>query len=273
LTSTEPTLFPGIPLVESPEFETRFRDADPETRKIAEDLHRDGHAVFDFPRDDFATIAEELVAVLGPHFHQQTELINVWKPEWSWSRASYIVRAIATNARVVDLLSRLFGRRAFPFQTLNFRVGTEKRAHSDSAHFSSVPERFMCAVWVAFEDVREDGGPLFYYPGSHRLPILTNEHLGLGAPVDDAGYERFENAWEAIAAAEGLERRRFLARRGQAVIWLANLLHGGEAIRDPSTTRHSQATHYFFEECRYWTPLHSDPMRGTIAWREPTGVQ
>jgi hypothetical protein len=265
-------LFLGIPWVESPHFDALFRDADPATRRIAESLHRHGHASLDFPLDGFADVADRLISCLEPHFHQHTELMNVWRPEWSWNPASRLVREIAANKTVVELLSRLFGRRAFPFQTLNFRVGTEKRAHSDSAHFSSFPERFMCAVWVALEDVRDESGPLFYHPGSHRLPILSNAQLGLPAPVDGDGYRRFEDGWEAIVAAEGLARERFLARKGQAVIWLANLLHGGSPIADPSATRHSQATHYFFDDCLYWTPLHSDPMRGQITFRQPSNI-
>jgi ectoine hydroxylase-related dioxygenase (phytanoyl-CoA dioxygenase family) len=37
----------------------------------------------------------------------------------------------------------------------------------------------MVGVWVALEDIDSSNGPLIYYPGSHRLPIFTNEHLGI----------------------------------------------------------------------------------------------
>jgi ectoine hydroxylase-related dioxygenase (phytanoyl-CoA dioxygenase family) len=30
----------------------------------------------------------------------------------------------------------------------------------------------MCGVWVALEDMSEGAGPLEYYPGSHKWPIL-----------------------------------------------------------------------------------------------------
>ncbi len=38
-------------------------------------------------------------------------------------------------------------------------------------HFNSIPQRFMCGVWVAMEDIAPDNGPLHYYPGSHKLPF------------------------------------------------------------------------------------------------------
>ena len=56
------------------------------------------------------------------------------------------------NTGILSLFSTLYGRRAWPFQTLNFPVGTQQHYHSDSVHFSSVPERFMCGVWVDLED-------------------------------------------------------------------------------------------------------------------------
>ena len=62
-------------------------------------------------------------------------------------------------------------------------------------------------------------------------------------------------------------------RKGEAFIWAANTLHGGEPIADPESTRRSQVTHYYFEGCRYWTPLTSDPPLGRIFWRRVVNVE
>jgi hypothetical protein len=173
---------------------------------------------------------------------------------------------------VLALLSDLYGRPAFPFQTLNFSVGTQQHYHSDSVHFSSCPERFMAGVWVALEDIDSDNGPLVYYPGSHTLPVFTNEHIGQnpawGAPNPYTQYPAYERAWEAIVEALDLKPVHFHAKKGQALIWAANLLHGGSAQNDLQRTRHSQVTHYYFQGCSYYTPLGSVPFLGKIHHRE-----
>jgi len=156
---------------------------------------------------------------------------------------------------------------------LNFPVGTQQHYHSDAVHFSSVPQGFMCGVWVALEDISEQAGPLVYYPGSHKLPILVNEHLGVTSfanidPYDN--YGRFEEVWRALVDAAGLQRATFCPHKGQAFIWAANLLHGGDRHRDPTRTRWSQVTHYFFDDCAYYTPLLSDPFCGSIFFRNGT---
>src|SRR5690606_1734747 len=58
--------------------------------------------------------------------------------------------------------------------------------------------------------------------------------------------------------------------RGHALIWHANLLHGGSRQKDSSRSRHSQVTHYFFEDCRYYTPMHSTP--DMLAFRNPEWI-
>jgi hypothetical protein len=60
--------------------------------------------------------------------------------------------------------------------------------------------------------------------------------------------------------------------RSPALIWAANLLHGGSRQRDPNATRWSQVTHYFFENCCYITPMHSDVMIGKLQVRELTDI-
>lgn len=133
----------------------------------------------------------------------------------------------------------------------------------------------MCGVWVALEDIDAENGPLVYYPGSHRWPIYTNEHIGVNATTLTSTYEaypRYEVMWRALIEANGATPQRFFARKGQALIWAANLLHGGDVHRDKSRTRWSQVTHYYFDGCAYQTPLLSDPYYGRIFFREPFDI-
>jgi hypothetical protein len=185
------------------------------------------------------------------------------------------VKQLACNPHLLRLLSELYGRRAFPFQTLNFPVGTQQHFHTDSMHFSSCPERFMCGVWVALEEIDPDNGPLVYYPGSHALPIYTNEHLGVtpNTQGDVKGYYfDFEKAWDAIVEALELKPLYFHAKKGQALIWSANLLHGGAKQKNLNRTRFSQVTHYYFDDCCYYTPWRSMPFLGPIFFRDVVDI-
>lgn len=272
---------PGVPLVESPFFGEIFTSDrfDVETLRIATELHEKGYAVVDFPEPDFDALAADVRAQLheqfaweewrtrGPKREISLRIQDAWKTVPS-------VRRIAANETVIELLSALYGRRARPFQTLCFPTGTQQHFHSDAVHFSSHPERFMCGVWVALEDIHEDAGPLYYYPGSHRWPIYTNEQLGRCAVEIGVGTTQtvFEPLWRKLVSVHGVDRERFLAKKGQALIWAANLLHGGEEQRDMERTRWSQVTHYFFDDCLYYTPMNSDPFYGSVDYRAPVDI-
>lgn len=267
---------PGVPSVESPFFEALFPVAttDPEMLRIAQSLHRDGFAVLDFPDPEILARADRIVAALTPVLapgappRKGVPRTGERRIQDAFS-FSEDVRAIAANPAMIALLGALYGRQAFPFQTLNFAAGSQQPHHSDCVHFSSVPERFMCGVWVALEDVGPDQGPLVYYPGSHRWPIYGNDQIGVPANAPGGGSQMaFHRVWDAMIAKEGIAPVRFHPRKGQALIWSANLLHGGDLQRDPSRTRWSQVTHYYFENCAYYTPMHSDPFFGKIAFRK-----
>jgi hypothetical protein len=130
----------------------------------------------------------------------------------------------------------------------------------------------MCGVWVALEDIDSDNGPLVYYPGSHKLPVFTNEHVGANPDWSQSNpyvqYPKYEQAWERIVRSLGLKPLHFHAKKGQALIWSANLLHGGAAQKNLKRTRYSQVTHYYFQGCCYYTPLGSVPFLGPIQFRE-----
>jgi hypothetical protein len=264
----------GVPLVESPFFDDVLPSCefDAETARIAQDLHKNGYAIFRFPDDDIDARAERikrnLNSLLTPEWLKKTG--NRLDSAWTFDED---VRAIATNGRLIDILSDVFGRRAFAFQTLNFPVGSQQEPHSDSIHFSSIPERFMCGVWVALEDISEDAGPLEYYPGSHNWPIVYNHQIGVRMfgkqTPPDASYHA---VWSALIKKFNVTPQHFCPRKGDAIIWLANLLHGGSRQRDPNLTRWSQVTHYFFENCCYITPKYSDVPVGKLAVREMVDI-
>lgn len=269
--------FPGLPLIESPLFPAQRETLgfSFEEMRIANSLYEKGYAVLDFPDEDINLRIERVKRNLAPHYgidfddpkSDKTTGGNRVQDAWKFDDD---VRAIASNQVILELLQKLYGRKAFPFQTLNFPVGTQQEGHSDSVHFSSLPERFMCGVWLAMEDVLPDAGPLFYYPGSHRWPIMTNGLIGRrghGTNLASA-QDPYGPAWMALREASGAEREVFLARKGQALIWCANLLHGGSYQTNSHLTRWSQVSHYYFDDCIYYTPAFSDEALGRLQLRD-----
>ncbi|KAF2992250.1 phytanoyl-CoA dioxygenase family protein [Methylocystis sp. MJC1] len=264
-------LLPGVPLIESPFFSQDISSLPEAYQPIAQQLHDQGFAVIDFPDAQFDERAEAIKSRLAARFGWSDPAACPMSARiqdaWEFDRD---VRDIACNSAILDLLSALYGKTAFPFQTLNFPIGTQQPAHSDHIHFSAIPERFMCGVWVALEDVDADAGPLYYYPGSHVWPSYGNEHIGVSLAEDppDAAVVKFVHLHDALPKALGVERQTFLARKGQALIWASNLLHGGAPRVDAARSRWSQVTHYFFEGCRYTTPLKNDAMAGKTLTRQ-----
>lgn len=274
-------LFPGIPLIESPIFGTLLDELDltEAERAIAADLNRNGYAVFNFQDEQLDDRIERIRGRLAPTFGiddtdqdvPKSPTVGRIQDAWQYDED---VRAIAANDGVLALLSKLWGRRAFPFQTLNFPVGTQQHVHTDSVHFSSVPERFMCGVWLAMEDIHEDAGPLCYVPGSHKWPIISNTAIGRRGWREEleSAQTPYHDAWNALMAEHPSPMETFLARKGQALIWCANLLHGGSPQTDLRRTRWSQVTHYYFDDCVYYTPALSDEPLGRLHLRQVTDV-
>jgi hypothetical protein len=209
---------PGIPLIESPLFSIKSMDYgfSSEEERIASSLHENGYAVIDFPDADIDARIERIKANLAPRYQvdlsspesDKTTGIRRIQDAWTFDED---VRAIASNSAILNLLGKLYGRRAFPFQTLNFLVGTEQDVHSDSVHFSSLPERFMCGVWLALEDIPAQAGPVFYLPGSHRWPIVTNALIGRRGYRSTLGsaQDPYSSAWKALQEAYGAQEETF----------------------------------------------------------------
>jgi len=252
----------NLPWTDSPFFNAALKkstlsDAD---KAFVKKFADDGYVVIDREIDE-ATI-DSIVATLAPQFPKITNGIYRIQDAWKFNEA---VKKVAVSQAVMNKLRMLYQREPIPFQTLNFPVGTQQATHSDMIHFNSIPQRFMCGVWVAFEDIDETNGPLHYYPGSHKLPFY--DMLDVGVKASDtiemkkafmAYAGNYTSFIQQMIDALGLKKEVLKIKKGQALIWSANLLHGGEKILREGATRHSQVTHYYFENCIYYVPRMSD---------------
>jgi ectoine hydroxylase-related dioxygenase (phytanoyl-CoA dioxygenase family) len=243
--------------------------------KLCLDFHKNGYVKIDLELDEsfIQAVITDMYRLskngktqeAGYHYSDGPRIFEGW-------RDSQNILKLALNEKVTEVLSILYGREPIPFQTINFIKGSNQPLHSDTIHFHTIPERWMAGVWVALEDMTEANGPLVYVPGSHKLPCYTFQDLNL--PVPEYGkqfdsYAEYERFIEAVVKAGGFKREKFVCKKGTALIWASNLLHGGSMILDENSTRLSQATHYYFKGCQhYYSPMFSDVANGVIAKKD-----
>jgi hypothetical protein len=247
---------------------------DPAIASIASFFQQNGYVVIDpqipdeLIEETNSVLRDLFVPTYDPWYADETRVQDLWF-------FNEQVRQIALAPRVLEILRALYGREPLPFQTLNFRVGSQQRTHSDIIHFDSFPFGFMCGVWLAMEDVDRTNGPLHYFPVSHTLPRFDMREVRVpeNAAPGYARYGFYEDFVEGVLKRESFDRAEVKLERGQALIWAANLFHGGSPILDSARTRLSQVTHYYFEGCFYYTPLLSDPAAGRLAARRVLDIR
>ena len=230
--------------------------------ELQEKFERDGYVIVDLEPGsvdldeiilDMNRINASEQKKLNPeiyHYNEFPRLIEAWKQSES-------VKSLALDKTVQLALEELYGQKPLPFSTINFTKGTEQPLHSDYFHFGSMPELMLAGVWVALQDIDPDSGPLAVAPGSHKGPIVLPEDLGIvKTPKSMADVKENYTVYEDYLT-KYIEDNKFEVitpklKKGQALIWAANMLHGAGSIANRDVTRYSQVTHYHFEGCEFF---------------------
>lgn len=166
-------------------------------------------------------------------------------------RKNKFIEHVFNDKRLIELLSSILGKEVIPFQSINFIHGSGQAAHSDSIHMTTEPFGYMIAVWIALEDIQEGSGELMYYPGSHKLPFISNQdyhHGNTKWSIHPDHYTRYEQKIKEVIEKNQLRQQTFLPKIGDMLIWHANLLHGGMPITRPELTRKSMVFHYYAKD-------------------------
>jgi ectoine hydroxylase-related dioxygenase (phytanoyl-CoA dioxygenase family) len=186
------------------------------------------------------------------------ELIQTKKIRWSKDRIlfafkkSKIIQSVATFPKLKSFINLLMGKEMELFQSINFYKSSQQKTHSDSIHMSTFPNGNIIAVWIALQDVSPTQGPLHYYPGSHKLPYIMNKDFDNKSSkykLGNKSYSDYEDRIEQLIKENPqLKKEIFLAKKGDVLIWHANLLHGAEPNKDLNASRKSMVFHYYSKD-------------------------
>jgi len=163
---------------------------------------------------------------------------------------SEILKNIGNDKDLTEFLSVLLNGKAKLFQSINFINGSQQKTHSDSIHMTTYPLGGLLGVWIALEDVDENNGALHYIPKSQKLPYFLNsdyDNEGTAFKIGKKSYTAYEEFLENKVKELGLKKEIFRAKKGDLLIWHANILHGGEPHLDKNRTRKSLVYHFFDE--------------------------
>lgn len=153
------------------------------------------------------------------------------------------IRKVCLKGEIVTVLTSLLGEAPVLCNTLNLEKSSQQSAHVDALYMTPHTPNHLAAVWIALEDCHPQAGPLFYYPGSHKIPLYAFSNGSYHSIAEEM------DAWSAYIEAEiasrGLKKEYFYPKKGDAFIWHANLVHGGGRIENRALTRKSLISHFF----------------------------
>lgn len=280
LTNPELTSYPWTASPFSESLINSDKSLSDEEKKLCLDFSKNGFVEIDLDLPD--NFCEELVESLkdcpGDSYFYNPQTIRYFE---AWKHSSY-VRKLAANKKVMDTLKLLYRRDPVPFQTINFITPSEQDIHSDTLHFHTTPNYWMCGVWTALEPMDNENGTLRYFKGSHKLPVTEFHNLNMKSPdwshkaggYEQESYDTYEEYVKALLTL-GYEEHKYIGPKGRAIIWSANVLHGGSKLIDKNRTRKSQATHYYFKNMpgdknnhRYYCPMYSNEINGEYSLKD-----
>jgi phytanoyl-CoA hydroxylase len=145
---------------------------------------------------------------------------------------------------VLRFLTQIYERPPVVFQTMTMRKGSEEILHIDTGPLTLTEPMSMVASWVALEDVQPLSGEFQFIPGSHRLPELLHYGTDKGHDGDYEEYDKILKTTLRMCEERGLETKTLMAKKGDVLIWHADLMHGGAPIQVRQRTRKSLVAHF-----------------------------
>jgi phytanoyl-CoA hydroxylase len=224
-------------------WEQKSEKIPPSIRSVLNDLRQDGYAILksnfssdtcDAVQNDFKEFAAK--SSQAPEFRDEHGLYDRLACLHLTSEAD---RKVGFQNKILEILDCAFGRPSVVVGSLYFNKGSQQSIHRDTPAFFTNPINHFFGVWTALEDVQPGSGPLIYYHQGHKTS--SDLELRQRPSIDMKNY--FKEI-DSNCRAKGLELIEFHPKKGDTLIWLPELPHGGNPIEKPGLSRNSIVFHY-----------------------------
>lgn len=162
------------------------------------------------------------------------------------------IRDISLYPPLMKMMEKLIGEEMGLHLNLTGWVSTDRNWHQDDYLNSPFVNSWYAAVWVALDDIHPDSGPFEFVPGSHRWPLLRGHKVRMYMQPD----ERDKITWPSVAerlvnsvaeneiARRGIPTQKFIAKKGDVLIWHGRTMHRGSYANIPGMERRTLISHY-----------------------------
>ncbi len=160
-------------------------------------------------------------------------------------RFSAAARELYEDPTLKSVCSKLLRQEAIPHYSINFIYGSRQELHQDTAVFHVFPANHLIGAWIACEDVSSESGPLVYYPKSQKAGFFKqfNNYPQTNLRTCELSLTHKYND-HLNSVSKNYERKRFLAKKGNVLLWNGLLLHGGDVVENDALSRKSFVCHF-----------------------------
>lgn len=162
------------------------------------------------------------------------------------------LRDIATYQPLMDVMKELLGEDMGLHLCLTGWVSTERKWHQDDYLNPPDVKSNYAAVWMALDDISPHSGPFEFVRGSNRWPLIRREKLFEYLRPEErasADWPTMTQDWVARACEEEMAKRgakseKFIAKKGDVLIWHGCLIHQGSRPEVKNAMRKALICHY-----------------------------
>jgi SAM-dependent methyltransferase len=162
------------------------------------------------------------------------------------------IRDLCLCKPLTDLLQHLLGEPMGLHLNLTGWTSTERDWHQDDYLNPPCVNGHYAGVWIALDRISPDSGPFEFVPGSHRWPIIRQAKVLnlLGCDDCDDPYWPWESErlltpfLEREIERQHLSPQRFIANKGDVLIWHSRLVHRGSKPERVGVERRAIISHY-----------------------------
>lgn len=131
------------------------------------------------------------------------------------------------------------------WQNMFFDKSTGTVAHQDHYYLDTNPPGNLIAAWYALEDIQEEAGCFFVFPGSHKGQVIDNSARRQRLKKVFSDHDSMRQKIITLIKQNNYKYKAFPLSKGDVLFWHPYTIHGSYANKNPRFSRKSFTAHFY----------------------------